>query len=377
MINKKSFVILLALLLCLPMITDKAFATELFNEDIVEIRNTLEDRGSYTEFIDGSLKVDKLVIKKWEEKGYQDFLNYDYYEKGSNWESTFNYFKKADNNLRQKSRNIKSFEDEDKLYFDELFYNNLLEEVYVVDLVNANSDTKTTLDNWKYNLQFLIDNYDSIKNNKNSNMLVIDKYIEAYLPTLATEDYPDEKGVNIRSISPKSTSTYKNKVVAYIDANWNNYSNTIKYAYYQGADCANFVSQCLHEGGISMKGTPGTSSSANNTNNWFSKGNSQSSVNVSSTWRGANMFKWHWLDRTSKYKFFNGSNRPLEDYYTYGDVGDAVSITNANKAAIHTMVVYKKSFPELILAGHTSNTRTAKFIDKISQFGGGIYIFKM
>lgn len=220
MLYKKIIVILLALVFCFPMITEKIYATQAFNDNFEVMMNNLKEQGVDTKFIDGSLRVDKLIIKKYKEKGcenslnyayceggYENFLSYnyyekgcenfldgDYYEKGSNWRVAFNYFKKVENKLSVKLRNIKNFVDQGELCWDKLFYKNLLEEVYVVDLVNANSDTKTTLDNWKYNLQFLTDNYELIKNNKNSNMVVVDKYIEAYLCNLATEDYPDERG---------------------------------------------------------------------------------------------------------------------------------------------------------------------------------------
>lgn len=40
-----------------------------------------------------------------------------------------------------------------------------------------------------------------------------------------------------------------------------------------------------------MKGTPGTSTAAQNWSNWFSQGSSCNTSYVSSTWRGANAFK--------------------------------------------------------------------------------------
>ena len=47
-----------------------------------------------------------------------------------------------------------------------------------------------------------------------------------------------------------------------------------------GGDCANFVSQCVYAGGKSMKGTPGTSTAAENWSNWFSSGNTCNTNNV-------------------------------------------------------------------------------------------------
>lgn len=223
MLYKKISVILLASLFCLSIIGNKTYASDLFNENINAMVDNVKRCGVDTKFIDGSLRVNKIVIKRWREKeienslnsayckgeyeNYLDhnydkkvcntFLNGDYYKEGSVWERTFNYFKKQDNNLGVKFRNIKSCGDKDELYFDKLFYKNLLEEVYIVDLVNDNSHTKTVVDNWKYNLQFLIDNYDLIKNNENANMEIIDKYIESYLSNLGTENYPDERGKSI------------------------------------------------------------------------------------------------------------------------------------------------------------------------------------
>lgn len=322
-------------------------------------------------------------------KNKDELLDTSYYSSDSNWSKTFERLDEyIGNNEPEEVFGVTNYNinnDEEFNFDDELaliFYKDLLNQEYVVDLINDNSENKTTIDNWKFNLQFLEDNYELICENPNIDTNIIDIYIEDYRGLLLTEDLPDYKPLSepIESIEPYSTTSYKNKVVAYIDKYWNNPNKSYPYwPDYNSTsyDCANFVSQCLYAGGKAMKGTPGTSSAANNLNNWFSKGSAFSTVNVSSTWRGANAFKSYWLNNCVGYRFYNSNTTGPYDYSTYGDVGDAVSITNANKVGKHTMIVYKKELSNLILAAHSNNTKSASFGSKFGSWGGGAYILKM
>jgi len=65
-------------------------------------------------------------------------------------------------------------------------------------------------------------------------------------------------------------------------------------------DCANFVSQCLNQ----IHHMVNIDNNTQNSNNWFSYGNVQDPNKVSSTWRGADMFKWHWVDRANSFQDF-------------------------------------------------------------------------
>ena len=130
-------------------------------------------------------------------------------------------------------------------------------------------------------------------------------------------------------------------------------------------DCANFVSQCLYAGGKAMKGTPGSKSSAENTSNWFSSGKTQNILNVSSTWRGADSFKWYWMDHSESYKKFTAVDSTS---WNYGYTGDAVSLLNSNGRAMHTMLITGYNNPDFILSAHTSSTNSASLKSKIKGY---------
>lgn len=374
MLRNKKFIMMLVVLLVVTSVPVMADAVKNIEDtdrslssDILILKKNLENKDISTGYDDGSLKVETLIIEQKKEKSKAEVFNKDYYSENSDWELTFNELSKID---------FKKINNEDDYYFARIFYEDLLEEIYIADLINKNSSLKTTIDNWKYNLQFLIDNYDEINNNNDSDMQIIDNYIEAYLVALATEEYPDEKQIDKSQIQPMSSASFKNKVVSYINSYWNRYNPEYSNCDGHGGDCANFVSQCLYAGGKPMKGTPGSASSAEDFSNWFSKGTARSTINISSTWRGANAFEWYWMDNGIGYKYFERIIGPL-DYHTYADIGDAVSIVNANKVAKHTMIVYKKTISDVILAGHSGFTNDSPLDNRIDQFGGGVYIIKM
>ena len=61
-----------------------------------------------------------------------------------------------------------------------------------------------------------------------------------------------------------------------------------------GGDCANFVSQILSNSGMAMR----QGSNTDNSSYWFYNGSNLSQI--SGSWRGANMFRWHWSSRAGK-----------------------------------------------------------------------------
>lgn len=248
------------------------------------------------------------------------------------------------------------------------------EEEYIVSLINQRENTEVTdKTNWEFNLKYLKDNYLDLKSgfengNISINMSHINSYIEAYEFVALAKDVPSEKVSNSnRDISLLADSNYNiDNAVNYAETYYSNYNSSYPDWTSYGGDCANFVSQSLYAGGKSMVGTPGTSAAASNFSNWFSKGSSNSTTNVSSTWRGADAFKHYWTANAESYKTFTSFTT---DTYDYGYRGDAVTLLNSNNRGYHTLlIVAYGSNGDLIYAAHTGNTKTGSLKSTSSSF---------
>ena len=258
-----------------------------------------------------------------------------------------------------------------------LLYKDVVEEQYVVDVINGVLEDKEVafLDSWESNLNVLKESYTELQKNADVDMNVIDQYIADYESELRIKSVSEEQTLE----QEETNSIDAEKVKAYIKQYWNKHNSSYpNWENYQGgADCANFASQCMHAGGKGMIGSPGTTASVENVSNWFSRGNQCVVKEVSESWRSAQVFKEHWLSKVSHRSF---KNNPM-DANSYAKVGDAVSLLNANGVGKHTMVIYAKKYigsdMTLILAAHTSNTDSATFISKCNVFGGGAIIFNM
>lgn len=261
------------------------------------------------------------------------------------------------------------FNEDDDAIIDIAYDNMLAKENYIVALISEQSGEPTTMNAWEQNLKYLQLHYDEIIALENVNMLYVDAYIEDYEIVKAAQDLPVTRvNANVRaSYSSSDAVTYAEKYYSSYNSSYPDWTT-------EGGDCANFISQCLYAGGKSMKGTPGTSSAADSWSNWFSKGSSLNTKNVSSTWRGANAFKSYWQSNASGYSTFQSVGT---ESYNYGFKGDAVSLLNSNGSAYHTMIIvgYDPANKDFILAAHTGNTKTAKLSNYAPA--GGFVIYDM
>ena len=124
------------------------------------------------------------------------------------------------------------------------------------------------------------------------------------------------------------------KAVAYSEKYWENYNKNYPD---WGLDCANFVSQCLYAGKKVMRNVV---SNISDPRNWFSYGSKRDDKKVSSSWRGANMFKEHWTYRSYEYKDFEiGKKGELEKLYDYAKPGYPISFLNPDNSAYHTLII--------------------------------------
>lgn len=235
---------------------------------------------------------------------------------------------------------------------DEAYKRVMDEENYVVDLINSQGES-TSLDKWEFNLNYLKNNYNTIKNISDINLTYIDSYIDAYEWELIYRAMPDQK-INLQkaeSLSVIQSSDYESSdAVQYAEDYYDNYNDDYPDWGPSGGDCANFVSQCLHAGGKPMEGTPGTSAEATDWSNWFSEGSTRNTKKVSSTWRGANAFKSYWHSNATDDNEFTEVD---SDSFDFGWKGDAVSLLNSNGRAFHTLIIVGYDSPDFICRAHS------------------------
>ncbi|MGL5086008.1 MAG: amidase domain-containing protein [Clostridium sp.] len=230
------------------------------------------------------------------------------------------------------------------------------EENYIFNLINSlnkNTGIETTVENFKYNLEYLKTNYDYIKVMKNINIAYVDSYIWDYEVVLKASQMESEKkcedsnyGNDMRSYRPLDAIAYANKY-------YKSYNKAYPDWTIYGGDCANFISQCLKAGGKKMS------------DKWYSYGNKLNTSKVSPSWRGANDFSYYWRKHAKSYKTFKSVN---EDYLNYGKPGDVISFINKNGRAVHTMMITGLSDDDFILSTHTYDTNSSLLKVKASRY---------
>lgn len=258
-----------------------------------------------------------------------------------------------------------------EVFVDTAYQNMMERETYIVELISSHSGIETSTVEWEYNLNYLQCHYDEIMSLEGVNSLYVDLYIEDYEIVLATQDMP---AAQINGVRTRASSYSYSDAVDYAKEYFYPYDSAYPDWSSYGGDCANFISQCLYAGGKSMKGTPATSTAAQNWSNWFSTGSSCDTKNVSSTWRGANAFKDYWQRNASGYSTFSSVGA---DSYSYGFTGDAISLLNSNGSAYHTLMIvgYDSANRDFIVAAHTYDTATAHLSDYSPS--GGFIIYNM
>jgi hypothetical protein len=249
------------------------------------------------------------------------------------------------------------------------------EENYIVALVSQRTGENLTTSDWKICLNYLRENYNSITTEIGIDVDKVKSYVSAYTYVELEEEEPDEK---INYIVEARAAYSPSKVTAYTNKYWNSHNSAYPNFESLGGDCANFVSQALHAGGKSMKGTD-----ASNFSNWFCRTSSTNQLSkVSSTWRGADAFGHYWMANAKKYKKFGASYFSSADsfktVYNYGSVGDAISVLNSNGRPYHTLIISYKEDGKLKFASHTDNHKWKSLYNYIREAGKDpVRIYKM
>lgn len=237
---------------------------------------------------------------------------------------------------------------------DEAFLAVEEEEAYIANLINTQlSDGTTDTSNWEFNLEYLIDNYEIISNLQDVKMHYVDSYIEAYKYVKLSKGMPaqSQKNNNQQSIMPAYSSAFADKVIEYAKKYYDT-PNTSEYVFFPDVDstyydCANFASQSIKYAGKTMEGSKGQHEDFSK---WFSYGNTFIAANISSTWRGADAFKWYWSSKVN----YNTFSSVGTDSYAYGYKGDIISLLNSNDRATHTVIIVGyASGSDFLIAQHS------------------------
>ncbi len=196
-------------------------------------------------------------------------------------------------------------------------------------------------------INYIIENYNDILEKTDLSEYEIQERILSLIPEENNEniifkvnDLLDTDIVLRKNMNSRYANYSYNESTAISYAKKYNKSFNSKYPRFS-ADCANFVSQSIHEGGVSeIKGSVSANSS------WFCDTNDANNLSkISSTWRGAQAFRWHWGERAKGgmkvvyKKDFDTKNEFINNVYNKAYKGDAISLVNSQGMAFHTIIV--------------------------------------
>ncbi|MEG0014344.1 MAG: amidase domain-containing protein [Cellulosilyticaceae bacterium] len=124
-----------------------------------------------------------------------------------------------------------------------------------------------------------------------------------------------------------------------------------------GGDCANFISQCIHAGGMPMIGY-----NANDAlRNWFCRSDYLWAIEkISKSWRGAYYFYIYWSIHAKASREFSNDALTLpvlhQELLAYAAPGDAISLIHESGTIYHTLLIMDVTSEDIICAAHTNNT---------------------
>lgn len=249
------------------------------------------------------------------------------------------------------------------------------ESVFLFIKDNLSPDYEVSLDTGEKNVKILKDNLGKVPLELKN---IVDIYI---LDTEASLKFEKENPELVKKYAPGSekimtrseylefknssffgrTSTEQKNAINYANKYYKEFNPIFPNWEGEGGDCANFVSQCLYAGDKQMRNYDGD---VTNSRNWFSYGNIADASKVSSTFRGANMFRWHWGSRAYEFKdFYMSDPKAVKAIYEYAELAFPVSIFNVgSNTAYHTMIVNGFSFwsKDVSFAQHSSSSNNRK-----------------
>ncbi len=158
----------------------------------------------------------------------------------------------------------------------------------------------------------------------------------------------------IASYSPSSAASYAEQYA------------TMRNVFYPGyvSDCTNFVSQCLHAGGLPMVGTNSTTGIYESSSKWYCICTEASTSNPDKGWRYAVTTSWirttdfnTFLTPKAKAKVKKTSVSALNASCA---VGDVVQLLSETGTPTHTVIISKKANGTAYYCGHSNNVKNGE-----------------
>lgn len=166
--------------------------------------------------------------------------------------------------------------------------------------------------------------------------------VEIAGPDLLWAREEDERGVATKQ-QPQTYVYDRIAAVRYAELWWN--SNNPAYRHFDD-NCTNYISQCLHAGGIPMKST------GNRATGWWYRGGNSPGAVWSYSWTVANIFRWM-LERGNPI-YTEKKDSPYE--LTIGDI-ICYDFEGNGRWDHSTIIVAKDFFGNPLVNAHTVNSR--------------------
>ncbi|MFZ5352787.1 MAG: amidase domain-containing protein [Bacillota bacterium] len=180
------------------------------------------------------------------------------------------------------------------------------------------------------------------------------------------------------------------KAKIYIDTYWKNYNSAYPSFSAGGGDCANFISQVLHAGGMSFI-DDGIPEHYTWYTNWYCKPgatNKDGDRRISLSWKVAASFKNHWIKRAAnnmKYTYAEVIEK-INDIAERVYIADVVQFCYSSGLPFHTLAITgftidsKTGKNDIVLASHSRDSNSRSLLKTLYQYPSDyilrIYIIK-
>ena len=218
----------------------------------------------------------------------------------------------------------------------------------------------------------------SEKNNQVSFALT-ERFKNTTINDIITRNQIEAYDTNQINIMPKAISSYTPSKAATYARQWANGTNVL-YPSYTGQDCTNFVSQCLHSGGLPMVGTNTRTGVYSSTSKWYCICTEKSSYDpdkgrkyaVTTSWIRVSDFNTY-LTGKAKSKTKKTTATALNNSCA---VGDVVQVLSASGTPEHTVIISKKTSGKAAYCGH-SNSASDKDVSNLFKNGKTVLLFDL
>ena len=191
---------------------------------------------------------------------------------------------------------------------------------------------------------------------------------EIYISEYGDDRFYVEQGEE----DPRSKNAFydRQKAKQYIEKYWKNYNPAYPSFGGYGGDCANFISQILHAGGMPWT-DDGIPAHYSWSSNWYCKPGATAKdgdKRITLSWKVTAAFKSYWLQHAAKsvVMSYHDAAQNIDELSEQVRVADVIQFCYANGAPWHTLAVTgffddsENEIRDIVLVSHTidSNTRS-------------------